>query len=69
MMIRFSFHCDRAHPFNAENIRERFAGATRRIDFGETGPRPIYAKAQKGLSLLQDGIAIVPLPPFPEEQN
>jgi len=56
---------------NADYVGKDFAEQARKIHFGEVKPRPIYGEAQRTeiVSLLEDGIEVVPLPPLPEKQN
>ena len=56
---------------NADYVGPKFAEEARRIHYGEAGERRIYGEASpvevKGL--LDEGIAALPLPPLPEDQN
>jgi len=56
---------------NADYVGKDFAEQARKIHFGEVKKRAIYgeAKGQEIVTLLDDGIDIMPLPPLPEDQN
>ncbi|MEN3395248.1 DUF1178 family protein [Brucella melitensis] len=56
---------------NADYVGEKFAEEARKIHFGETQARGIYGEASRDdvHSLLEDGVDILPLPVFPEDQN
>jgi hypothetical protein len=56
---------------NAEDVGGRFAEEARKIHFGEVEPRGIYgeATAAEAKSLLEDGVAFMPLPVLPEDRN
>jgi len=56
---------------NADDVGKDFAEQARKIHFGEVKPRAIYGEADKSeiVSLLEDGVEILPLPPLPEDQN
>lgn len=55
----------------SDYVGPRFADEARRIDSGEAPDRGIYgeATAQDALALIEDGIAVLPLPSLPEEHN
>jgi len=55
----------------ADYVGKDFAEQARKIHFGEVEPRAIYGEAQRAevVSLLEDGVDIMPLPPLPEKQN
>jgi hypothetical protein len=55
----------------AENVGEKFAEEARKIHFEEAPSRGIYGQATKDevVSLLEDGVEILPLPELPEEHN
>lgn len=55
----------------AENVGPRFAEEARRIHFHEAEHRSIYGQASgdEVRSLVEDGVAVVPLPPLPDEHN
>ena len=55
----------------ADYVGPAFAEEARRIHHGEAKERQIYGEATgtEVRSLLEDGIAAVPLPPLPEDQN
>ena len=50
----------------SESVGDRFAEEARAIHFGEADPRPIHGEATRAQaeSLIEDGVAIAPLP-FP----
>jgi hypothetical protein len=54
-----------------ENVGKEFAEEARKIHYGEVTPRAIYGEATSDdvQSLLEDGIAIAPLAPLPEDRN
>ncbi len=56
---------------NTENVGKEFAEEARKIHFGEVKPRAIYgeATADDVESLIEDGVAIAPLAPLPEDRN
>lgn len=56
---------------NADYVGDKFAEEARKIHFGETEERGIYGEASHDdvRSLLEDGVEVMPLPVFPEEQN
>jgi len=56
---------------NAEDVGTNFPEEARKQHFGESEEKPIYGKAsaQDVQDLLEDGIAILPLPDAPEELN
>ncbi len=56
---------------NADYVGPRFAAEARRIDEGDAPERGIYGEAtpQEARALIEDGIAVLPLPRLPEEQN
>lgn len=55
----------------ADNVGPRFADEARKIDAGDAPDRGIYgeATASEVRGLIEDGIAILPLPRLPEEYN
>lgn len=55
----------------ADYVGPRFAEEARRIDSGEAPDRGIYGEAtrEEARELIDEGIAILPLPRLPEEQN
>lgn len=55
----------------ADYVGPRFADEARKIDAGEAADRGIYgeATASEVRDLVEDGIAILPLPRLPEEHN
>ena len=56
---------------NTENVGKEFAEEARKIHFGEVKPRAIYGEATSDdvQSLIEDGVAIAPLAPLPEDRN
>ena len=54
-----------------ENVGAAFAEEARKIHYGETPQRQIFGEASlpdvKGLA--EEGIAVMPLPPLPEDKN
>jgi hypothetical protein len=56
---------------NAEYVGDKFAEEARRIHYEETEARGIYGEATLGEaeSLLEEGIAVHPLPKLPDESN
>ncbi|PWL19695.1 DUF1178 domain-containing protein [Falsochrobactrum shanghaiense] len=56
---------------NADYVGDKFAEEARKIHFGETEARGIYGEASREdvSSLLEDGVEVMPLPIFPEDQN
>lgn len=54
-----------------ENVGKEFAEEARKIHFGEVKPRAIYGEATNDdvQSLIEDGVAIAPLAPLPEDKN
>lgn len=56
---------------NADYVGDKFADEARKIHFGETEERGIYGEAtrEEVTSLLEDGVEVMPLPTFPEDQN
>jgi hypothetical protein len=56
---------------NAEYVGERFAEEARRIHYEEAEHRGIYGEASpdEAKALIEDGIAVHPLPRLPEDGN
>ena len=56
---------------NADYVGDRFAEEARRIHYEESGSRGIYGEAtlEDARELLEEGIAVTPLPRPPEEAN
>jgi hypothetical protein len=56
---------------STENVGKDFAEEARKIHFGEVKPRAIYGEATGDdvQSLIEDGVAIAPLAPLPEDRN
>jgi hypothetical protein len=55
----------------AENVGDKFAEEARKIHFGETEARGIYGEAtlEEAKGLAEEGVAFMPLPSLPEDQN
>ncbi|MEH3144563.1 MAG: DUF1178 family protein [Methylobacterium frigidaeris] len=55
----------------ADHVGERFAAEARRMHYGEVEERAIYgqASAADARALLEEGIAIQPLPALPDDRN
>ncbi|WP_128561363.1 DUF1178 family protein [Methylobacterium crusticola] len=55
----------------ADHVGETFAAEARRMHYGEVEPRAIYGEAtlNEARSLLDEGIAVQPLPPLPDDRN
>ena len=55
----------------AENVGDKFADEARKMHFGESEARGIYGEAtlDEAKSLAEDGVAFMPLPNLPEDQN
>ncbi len=56
---------------NAENVGDKFADEARKIHYGETEERGIFgnATADQARDLIEEGIAVHPLPRLPEDGN
>ena len=56
---------------NADYVGDKFAEEARKIHFGESDPRGIYGEAttEEAKSLAEDGVAFVPIPVLPDDQN
>ena len=56
---------------DAQDVGPRFAEEARRIHYGETEPKAVYGSATKDEvgSLLEEGVAVAPLPVLPEDAN
>ena len=56
---------------NAEYVGDRFAEEARKIHYEETEHRGIYGEAstEDAKSLIEEGIAVHPLPRLPEDGN
>lgn len=56
---------------NADYVGDKFAEEARKIHFGETDPRGIYGEAtpDEAKSLAEDGVAFMPIPVLPDDQN
>jgi hypothetical protein len=56
---------------NAEDVGATFAEEARKIHYGETDERAIYgvASPNEALELHEEGIAVLPLPPLPDDAN
>lgn len=56
---------------NAEHVGPRFPEEARKIHYRETESRAIYGEASpsEARALVDEGIAVAPLPPAPDERN
>lgn len=56
---------------NADYVGDNFAEEARKIHFGETDERAIYGEAtlEEVANLEEDGVDVMPLPDFPDDQN
>lgn len=56
---------------NSEYVGPRFAEEARKIHYGETEARGIHGEAtrEQAKSLTEEGVPVLPLPVFPDEQN
>jgi hypothetical protein len=56
---------------NGVDVGRRFPEEARRIHYGEAEPRGIYGQAEfeEAKELLDEGIAVLPLPVLPEDRN
>ena len=56
---------------SAEHVGTRFPEEARKIHYGETEERAIYGQASpdEARALLDEGIAVAPLPPMPDDRN
>lgn len=56
---------------NADDVGSRFPEEARRIHYGEAGNRPIYGEASpaEARALIEEGIAVAPLPVLPDDRN
>ncbi len=56
---------------DADHVGERFPEEARAIHYGDVAPRAIYGEADGDSvrALLEEGIAILPLPPAPDDRN
>ncbi|GJE00932.1 DUF1178 family protein [Methylobacterium isbiliense] len=55
----------------SDHVGPRFAEEARRMHYGEIESRSIYGEASldDARALLEEGIAVQPLPPLPDERN
>ncbi len=55
----------------AQNVGREFAAQARQMHDGEIDTKAIYGQANRDevVSLLEDGVPVLPLPPAPEEQH
>ncbi len=56
---------------NSENVGTNFAAEARKIHYGEAEERSIYGETspKDAEALLEEGIAVVPLPNLPDDKN
>ena len=56
---------------NSTDVGDRFASEARDMQSGDTPTRPIHGRAslEDAKALLEEGIALMPLPTLPDEQN
>lgn len=56
---------------NSENVGDKFPEEARKMHYGESDNRGIYGKASQDevRDLVDEGIAITPLPDLPDKQN
>jgi hypothetical protein len=56
---------------NSEHVGPRFAEEARRMHYGESETRAIYGEAsgEDARALLEEGIAVQPLPMLPDDRN
>lgn len=56
---------------SADYVGDRFAEEARKIHFGETEARGIYGEAtlEEAKGLIEDGVAVLPMPRLPDERN
>ena len=55
----------------AEDVGERFPEEARKIHYGESDPKGIYGQAnvEEVKELLDEGIAVAPIPALPDDAN
>jgi hypothetical protein len=56
---------------NAEHVGPAFAEEARKMHYGEAEERSIYGEAtrEEAITLAEEGIPALPLPPLPEDHN
>ncbi len=56
---------------NSDYVGEKFPEEARKIHFDEAPPRCIHGEAtlEEAKALTEEGIAVRPLPPLPEDEN
>lgn len=56
---------------SAENVGTDFTSQARRMHEGDMDYKPIYGEASRDdvVTLLEDGVPLLPLPPAPEDQH
>jgi hypothetical protein len=56
---------------NSDYVGEKFPEEARKIHFDEVPPRSIHGEAtlEEAKALTEEGIAVRPLPPLPEDEN
>jgi hypothetical protein len=71
MMLKMARDIRKHVQENAEHVGDSFAREARKIHYGEAEERGIYgsATADEARGLIEEGIAVSPLPPLPEDRN
>jgi hypothetical protein len=70
--IRAMIRAVREHVLqNAEDVGKGFAEEARKMHYGEAQERSIYGEADTAevRSLLEEGVAVLPLPVLPDDRN
>lgn len=67
LLREFRRHVESTH----ENVGDRFAEEARKIHYGETDTRDIYGKASadEARDLIEEGVAVAPLPWIEEAED
>lgn len=70
-VVAFMREVRRTVEANAENVGNKFAEEARKMHYGEEEERPIYGEATRedAEELVEEGIAVQPLPILPEDRN
>ena len=71
MMMRMMREMRKSVADNAEYVGPKFAEEARKIHYDEASKRGIYGEATRGEAeaLIEEGIAVHPLPRLPEDGN